>query len=86
MYLRNRTIRDKSTKYWEIQDNFLIFPKYRKYRTSESPALSCTKQKGVTALRNDRQNHVQYDENMSKTKKFKMCIILLPSRKSIISC
>ena len=42
MYLKNRTIQDKSTKYREIQDNFLIFPKYRKcrkYRTCGSLAI-----------------------------------------------
>ena len=36
MYLKNRTIQDKSTKYRKISDNFLIFPKYRKYRTCGS--------------------------------------------------
>ena len=36
--LKNRTIQDKSTKYTKIQDNFLIFPKFRKYRTCGSPA------------------------------------------------
>ena len=33
MFLKeNRTIQEKSTEYRKIQDNFLISPKYRKYR------------------------------------------------------
>ena len=43
MYLKNRTILGKSTKYRKIENNFLIFPKYRKYRRSGSPATYINK-------------------------------------------
>ena len=42
MYLKNKAIQDKSTKYWKIQAEFLFFPKYRKYRkyrTCGSPEI-----------------------------------------------